>query len=111
MYNYIMLIGRLCQNIDVNETQSGKAYSRFSLAVQRPFKNGETNEYDTDFIPVTLFDNLCDIASEHLHKGDLVAIKGRVTTNDVELKSGAKMNALSVIAERIMFISRKEKTE
>lgn len=111
MYNYVMLIGRLCYDVDVNQTNNGKNYSRLTLAVQRPFKNGETNEYDTDFVPITVFDALCDIAATHLHKGDLIAVKGRITSNDVELKSGAKLNALNIIAERIMFISQKDKNE
>ncbi len=110
MYNYIMLMGRMCNDIDISESDSGKTYSRFTLAVQRPFKNSD-NVYDTDFIPVTIFDNLCDSAQSHLHKGDLVALKGRVSTNEVELSTGSKINALSVIAERIMFISQKPKSE
>ncbi len=110
MYNYIMLIGRLCNDVEISESNNGKAYSRCTLAVQRPFKNPD-NVYDTDFIPVTIFDSLCETAQTYLHKGDLVALKGRVSTNEVELSTGAKVNALSVIAERIMFISQKNKEE
>ena len=110
MYNYIMLIGRMCNDVEISESESGKTYSRFTLAVQRPFKNSD-NVFDTDFIPVTIFDNLCDSAQTYLHKGDLVALKGRVSTNEVELSNGSKINALGVIAERIMFISQKSKTE
>jgi single-strand DNA-binding protein len=111
MYNYVMLIGRLCQDVEVQETSNRKCFSRITLAIQRPFKNGETNEYDTDFIPITVFDALCDIAQAHLHKGDLIGVKGRLDSNNVELKSGAKLNALNIIAERIMFISQKEKND
>lgn len=105
MYNYVMLIGRVCQDVEVQKGTNNVEYTKITLACQRPFKNNETNQYDTDFVPVTLFDTLCNIASERIHKGDLVALKGRLQTNNVELAKGPKINALSVICERIALIS------
>jgi len=101
-----MLIGRVCQDIEVQKGNNGIEYTKVTIACQRPFKNAETNQYESDFIPVTMFDALCNIASERLHKGDMVALKGRIQSNPVELASGAKINALSIICERIAVISQ-----
>ena len=104
MYNYVMLIGRVCQDVEVLNG-NGLDYTKITLACQRPFKNNETNQFDTDFIPVTMFDTLCNIAKDRIHKGDLVALKGRLQGNLVELATGPKINALSIICERIALIS------
>lgn len=111
MYNYVMLIGRVCQDVEVLKGSNGVDYTKLTIACQRPFKNNETNQYDTDFIPVTMFDALCNIAEQRIHKGDMVALKGRVQSNPVELSSKAKINALSIICERIAVISQCIKSE
>ena len=47
--NKIILIGRLTKDIEVKTSQSGTELARFSLAVTRPFKNKQSDKYETDF--------------------------------------------------------------
>jgi single-strand DNA-binding protein len=104
MYNYVMLIGRLCTEPEVKVSSNGTSYSNLLLAVSRPFKNPETNKYDTDFIPLSAFSPVCDLCEQNLHKGDMVGIKGRLerSTSKIESKEITQTN---IIAERIMFLS------
>lgn len=52
MLNQIVLVGRIVEDPTLEE---GKG--KMTIAVQRSFKNAE-GEYETDFIPVTLWNGL-----------------------------------------------------
>ncbi|AVX21622.1 single stranded DNA-binding protein (ssb) [Carboxydocella sporoproducens DSM 16521] len=57
MLNRIILIGRLTRDPELRYTNTGKAVARFTLAVDRPFKN-QAGERETDFI------NPCNILAK-----------------------------------------------
>ena len=44
--NRAVIIGRLTRDVDLRYTQSGKAVGNFTLAVNRPFKNQQTDAGD-----------------------------------------------------------------
>ena len=48
------MIGRLTKDPDLRYTQSGIAVARFTLAVNRNYKN-QVGEYDADFIPIQVW--------------------------------------------------------
>ena len=52
--NKVMLIGRLTAKPELRYTPSNVPYSRFSLAVNRPF-NSQQGERGTDFINIVIF--------------------------------------------------------
>lgn len=103
-----MLIGRLTEDVNVSVTKTGKKVANITLAVNRPFKNVQTDSYDTDFIEVSIWDELCDVASNYLRKGSLVAVKGRLTAAFDKLESGPYVNRVQVTGERVIFLSSLE---
>lgn len=105
IYNYVMLIGRLTEDVNVSTTKTGKKVANITLAINRPFKNHQTDSYDTDFIDVSIWDELCDVASNYLKKGSLVAVKGRLTAAYDRLESGPYFNRIQVTGERVIFLS------
>lgn len=105
IYNYVMLIGRLTNDVQVNVTSTGKKVSNITLAVNRPFKTPQTDTYDTDFIDVTIWNELCDVASSYLKKGSLVAIKGRLTATTEKLENGPVINRIQISGERVIMLS------
>lgn len=105
IYNYVMLIGRLTEDVNVSTTKTGKKVANITLAINRPFKNPQTDSYDTDFIDVSIWDELCDVASNYLKKGSLVAVKGRLTAAYDRLESGPYFNRIQVTGEMVIFLS------
>lgn len=105
MLNQIVLVGRLANEPEVYETESGKKYANVTLAVPRSFKN-EEGEYETDFVNCKLWQGIAINTAEYCKKGDLVGIKGRLQTynNDENNKS-----VMEVIAEKVTFLSSKSK--
>ena len=105
MYNYLMLVGVISKDIELKEVAENKKVVHLDLAVTREFKNAE-GTYDTDFLKVTLWDFLAELASETLSKGSRVGIKGRIYPHTEQLASGAYVPINELIAERIFFFDR-----
>lgn len=96
--NLVVLIGRLTRDPELKFGQSGKAYSRFSLAVDRPFSKGEA-----DFINCVAFGKTAELIGEYLRKGRKVAINGRLQMNRYEM-NGEKRTSYDVLVESMEFI-------
>lgn len=100
MHNMIYLIGRLTDGVE--KTKEGeKTVAKITLAVQRSFKN-EQGIYETDFIPVVLWNGIAENTAEYCRKGDLIGIKGRLESKD---------NQLYVIADKVSFLASKRSNE
>lgn len=109
MMNQAMLVGRLTKDPEVVESESGTKYSNLTIAVPRNFKNAD-GVYETDFIEVTLWNNVAQSTSEYCRKGDLIGVRGRIQVDSYEVE-GEKRSSQKVIADRVTFLSTKEKAE
>ena len=105
MINQIVLVGRLVSDPQINETENGAKECNITLAVPRSYKNSE-GIYETDFIPVKLYEGIAENTAEYCKKGDLIGIKGRIQTKQEEDK-----NITEIVAERVTFLSSRKGTE
>ena len=109
MLNQAVLVGRIVQEPELKTTEKGKV-TNITLAVPRSFKN-QDGEYDTDFISCVLWQGVAENTVEYCRKGDLVGIKGRIQTRDVELEDESHRKYVEVIAEKVTFLSSKRKED
>lgn len=93
MLNQIVVVGRIADDPVVQEIDDKKV-SNITLAVSRPFKNSK-GEYETDFLPFSLWNGIAENTAEYCKKGDLIAVKGRMQAKD---------NKLSIVAEKLSFL-------
>lgn len=107
MLNNTVIVGRLVKDPELRETENGKKVTSVILAVPRTFKN-INGEYDTDFIPCVLWKGIAENTAEYCKKGDLIGIKGRIQTRDVELEDETHKKYVEVIAEKVTFLSNKK---
>lgn len=106
MFNNVMLIGRITKNIELRYTQSNRACANFSIAVNRPYKNGE--ERQADFINIVAWGNLAENLNKYTSKGSLVGVEGRLQTRTYEATDGKKRTITEVLASNIQFLDKKE---
>ncbi|MDA8333516.1 MAG: single-stranded DNA-binding protein [Peptococcaceae bacterium] len=104
MLNRIILIGRLTRDPELRYTQSGTAVARMSLAVERDFRNA-AGEKETDFIDIVAWRKLAELCANHLGKGRLVAVEGRLQIRPWE-KDGVKHRSAEVVADGVQFLDR-----
>ena len=111
MLNKVILIGHLTRDPELRYTPNGTPLARFSLAVERDFKN-QAGEREVDFIPVVVWNRLAEIVSENLQKGRLLAVEGRLQVRSYETQEGQKRRVSEVVAEKVQFLDwPKEKQE
>jgi len=110
MLNQTVIVGRIVRDLEVKETENGNKVAQLTLAVPRSFKNMD-GQYETDFIPCVLWKGIAENTAEYCKKGDLVGIKGRIQTRDVELDEETRKKYVEVIAEKVTFLSSKKQEE
>lgn len=99
--NNVILIGRTTREIELRYTTSQTAVARFSLAVERPVKDGEKK---ADFPNIIVFGKQAENCEKYLAKGRKVAVQGRLQTGSYEDKDGKRVYTTDVIAERVEFL-------
>lgn len=107
MLNRIELIGNVGRQPILRHTNSGSAVCNIDLAVHR-FKGGAGNEkYETDWIEVTVFEDLARFCAERLLKNTKIFAEGRIQCEKYE-KNGLKIFRTRVVANRIILLSPRE---
>lgn len=104
--NRICLVGRLTKDPDLRYSPAGKGVANFTLAVDRPFKNA-TGEKEADFINVVVWGQQAENCANHLAKGKLAAVDGRLQIRTYEDKDGQKRWVTEVVADNVKFLSPK----
>ena len=102
--NQFFGVGRLVAQPEAKESENGKKYLNFTIAVPRSYKNAD-GEYETDFLDVVTFGQIADTTAEYCKKGDMIGVKGRVETSVYENETGEKKKTTQIIADRITFLS------
>ena len=92
--NSIQLIGRITRDIELKQTQGGKSYCNFSLAVAREF-----NKEETDFINCVAWDKKAETIEKYVKKGHKFGVIGRI---QIDKKDNAYYT--KVIVEKIYFL-------
>lgn len=106
MLNRIILIGRLTRDPELRYVPSGQPVASFTLAVDRSFVN-QQGERDTDFIDIVAWRRLAEQVTQHLSKGRLVAVEGRLQIRSYETQDGQKRKVAEVVADAVRFLDRK----
>ena len=104
--NSVQLIGRLTRDPEVRYTDGGVSIARFSLAVERRFK--QENGADADFINIVAFGKTAEFIEKYFHKGMKIALNGRIQTGSYTDKDGKKVYTTDVIAENVEFCESKQ---
>jgi single-strand DNA-binding protein len=103
--NHVILIGRLTRDPELRYTPNGVAVANFTLAVDRTFTN-QAGEREADFIPIVVWQKLAETCANHLHKGRLVAVDGRLQIRSYETQDGQKRRVAEVVAANVQFLDR-----
>lgn len=104
--NRVVLVGRICKDIELRYTKNGKATVDFTIAVNRDYKNVE-GQYETDFINVTAYGYIAENTASFCRKGDMIGIEGSLRHEVYETENG-KRSKDYILAEKVMFLSSKK---
>jgi single-strand DNA-binding protein len=108
--NNVVLIGNLTRDPELRYTPSGLPVCTLRLAVNRNFTN-QQGEIETDYFNVVVWRNQAEKCAEYLSKGRQVAVTGRLQSRSWEGNDGQKRSAVEVVADRVVFLGRREQRE
>lgn len=103
--NSTQLTGRLTREPDVRYADSGTSVARFTLAVERRFK--QEGSPQADFISCVAFGRTAEFIEKYFHKGMKMELTGRIQTGNYTNKDGAKVYTTDVVAEQAGFAESK----
>jgi single-strand DNA-binding protein len=101
--NIVVISGRLVRDPEMRYSQNGKAFTKFTMAVNRGGR-GENGQNEADFLPVVVWDKQAEACAQYLQKGSQVLISGRITTRNYTTDDGSKRFVTEVIANRVEFV-------
>ena len=105
--NKVILMGRLTRDPDIRYSQGEKAtaIARFSLAVDRRFK--QDGQPSADFINCLALGKNGEFAEKYLHKGTKVVVVGSWQTGSYTNKDGNKVYTNDCLIESFEFAESK----
>jgi single-strand DNA-binding protein len=108
--NKVLIIGRLGRDPEMRYTPSGRPVTTFSIATSRSWNTSDGNRRtETEWFNVVAWSSLAEICKQHLTKGRLVYIEGRLQTRQWEDQEGNKHSSTEIVAnEMIILDDRKE---
>ena len=105
--NKLLITGKLCKDIELKFSQgTGNATLKNTVATRRKFKDKNTGNYGSDFIPFTAFGASAEFVAEHFTKGQDISIEAHMQSGSYE-KDGVKKYTLEAIVENVEFLGSK----
>lgn len=107
MINKVILTGRLTKDIELRHTNSGKAVTTFTIAVDSGY--GENKK--ADFINCVAWEKTAEFIKNWFGKGRMIEIVGRIATRTYEGQDGKKNYVTEVVVNEVYFgDSKKDET-
>jgi len=103
--NKVILIGNLTADPELRYTPSGTARTRFSVAVNRQYKDssGKLQE-EVTFVPIITWGSQAENCANYLSKGRSVAVEGRLRIDSFENAEGERKRVVEVVASSVQFL-------
>lgn len=103
--NKTILGGRLTNDVELKQTQSGLSVCSFTIAVNRKF--AKEGEQQTDFINCVAWRKTAEIIAKFFKKGSSIVITGEIQVRSWQDQNGQKRYATEVVADDVYFVDSK----
>lgn len=101
--NKVIITGRLTKDPVLNfGKNTGKAVTTLTLAVNKKYK--KEGQAQADFIPVVVWGKQAESTANHMAKGRLMSVAGRIETRSYEAQDGSKKYITEVVADEVYFL-------
>lgn len=106
-FNKVILAGNLTRDPELRYTPSGTAIAKFGLAVNRKWKDSQSNEMreEVTFVDIDAFGRQAETIGNYLKKGRPILIEGRLKLDQWDDKqTQQKRSRLGVVLESFVFL-------
>ncbi len=100
--NNVVMVGNLTREPEMRFLAgSGKAVTKFSIAVNREF----SKEKEVDYFNIVVWGKTAEHCAKYLSKGKKVGVVGNIRNNNYEDKNGTKHYTQEINANSVEFLS------
>ena len=105
--NKVQLIGRLGQDPEIINLESGKKIAKFSLATNDKYKDtsGQIIE-DVQWHNLIAWNKTADIIEKYVTKGKEIAIEGKLTNRSWDDSDGKKHYVTEVVVDELLMLGK-----
>lgn len=111
--NKCSFIGHLGRDVELRYLPSGEAVANFSIACSEKWKDKQTGEMreETEWVRISFFGKLAEVAGQYLHKGSLVYVDGKMKTRKYTDKDGVEKTSTEIKGETLKMLGGKGNSE
>ncbi len=108
LVNKVQLIGLLGKDPEVKTLENGNKMANFSMATNESYKDKKGEKVtNTQWHRVVAWGATAGIIEKFVHKGERIAIDGRLATRNYQDKNGDTRYITEIIANDVLFLSNK----
>ena len=108
--NNVTEMGRLTRDPELKRTGSGVSVTRFTIAVDRDYKEQDGTR-KADFFDVVAWRKTAEHVAEHFSKGRMIIVVGKLQSRNYTDKNGNNRTAIEIVADSIYFGDNKYKSQ
>ena len=106
MFNKVILMGRICHDLELKSTPTGVSVLSFRIAVDRNYQvKGE--ERKADFFNIVAWRSSAEFVSKYFGKGRMIMVDGELQTRQYVDKNNQTQNIVEIVADTIHFTGEK----
>lgn len=103
--NQCSFIGRLGHDPNWACTETGRPFTRFSLAVDSEGKTATGEKYPPLWLTITCWDRLAEVVYQYARKGSLVFVQGRLQVRSYLDRNGVERTVVGISASTVKFLA------
>lgn len=103
--NVVAVMGRMVADPELRQTNRGKSVCSFRIAVN----NGKDNP--AFFFDVVAWEHTAEFISRYFHKGDMIALSGRLSQRQWQDKNGNNRSTVEIEAKAADFTGGKSESQ
>lgn len=109
MFNKAILMGRICNDLELKTTPSGVSVLSFRLAVDRAYQ-AKGAERKADFFNIVAWRGTAEFISRYFSKGRMILVEGELQTRQYVDKNGSNQNIVELIVSSASFTGEPKNT-
>ena len=105
--NKVQLIGRLGQDPEIINLESGKKVAKFSLATNDNYKDASGQKIENvQWHNLIAWNKTADIIEKYVTKGKEIAIEGKLTSRSYDDNDGNKKYVTEVLVNELLMLGK-----
>ncbi len=106
MFNKVIMMGRIVNDIDFKTTPTGVNVASFRIAVDRRYQT-KGEERKSDFFNIVVWRQQAEFVNRYFSKGRMIMIEGELNTRNYTDKNGNPNTWYEIVADRVCFTGEK----